>query len=497
MTTPSTTQEDRDRATDELIKALASVQTAVSSREQVEGGIRRHAQPYILLPDTMTSDMAAELCTKDAAEKRIIEPYQRTFQYRTWDVALAFARVCRDKFGHEPFAVRDETTSVEVPVGVNETVTIPYGTFTMPELKATIKHGTTNDAKLGSIGMVVIRAPKDPNIQNAIRTLCELVEDDLKKNSIYKGKAITADAMPRFLNPYATKREEIVWSRSVDAAMRGSLLNVIKYTDRAKARGQKIHRSALFFGDPGNGKSETINIVAQECVENGWTYVLATGSLSEAMQTARLLAPAVISIEDFERLVNECDDEERSALLEELDGTSSKGKEIMMVTTTNFIGDLQQAIRRRMFKEIEFGAFDTAGTDRFLRIKLSGQTAPDCGQALDEADLQESIYTDEQRCSMNYPEVARQMEGWGNSYISKVIDFAAGLALEHEDPELTTADLLDAVEAQRPDWEGYLASQARVEPNKLDATLVSVFKDAMTQVVGSNGSIGQIEYSQK
>lgn len=494
------TAADRVKAAAAVTRALAQLHSASASYENVASGIRDHDESYVLKNAKMSLMELSKLAAKLANEQRQIEPYVRTFKHRTWDVALAFARVYRDNhkgYGHEPIAVAGETSSVEIPVGVNKTVTIPYGTFELPELQATIEHSQSYDEKMGYIGQVIIRAPKMPEIQAAIRALCELVDEDLKVNSIYKGKAITSDTMPTFQDPYATDRSQIVWSRSVDAALRGSLLNVIKYTERARERGQKIHRSALFFGEPGNGKSETINIVAQECVENGWTYIFATGSLQEALQTARLLAPSVIAIEDFERLVDSSSAEERSSLLEELDGTSSKGKDIMLVSTTNFIGDLQKSVRRRMFKEIEFGAFDVAGTDKFLRIKLAGQTAPDSGYMLDEFDLQETFYTEQQRTTMDYPEVAKQMEGWGNSYISKVIDFAAGLALEHEDPALTTADLLDAVEAQRPDWEGYLASQSRTEPNKLDVVLSDVFAQAMAKVEGSNPQIGSIAFSEK
>lgn len=482
-------------STSKVNDALAQLADASATHETVASGIRDHRETFVLKPEPMSYPQLAVLATKAADEERQVEPFVKVYNYRTWDVALAFSRVCERVYGHPPFAVKDESYTVEIPTSPTQTVTIHYGTLDIPELKGTITHDQTRDRYYGSIGQVIIRVPK--KLQNAARGLCKLVEDDLKANSIYKGKAITSDQMPKFLDPYVTNKNQIVWSRSVDSAMRGSVLNVIKHTARAKERGQNIHRSVLFFGEPGNGKSESINIVAQTCVENGWTYVLTTTTLSEALQTARLLAPAVISAEDFERLVNQATEEERSAVLEELDGTSSKGQDIMLVTTTNFVTDLEKAVRRRMFKEIEFGPFDPPGTEKFLRLKLDGQTAKDTGNSLEDVLTLPTEYPADHYNTMDYPVVALSMDGWGNSYISKVIDFAAGLALEHDSPELTTADLLDAVEAQKPDWEGYLSSLARPVPNKLDDVLGDLFTQALSDKVKGFWEDDDLVFSKK
>ena len=463
-TTAQMTKAESITAINDTLAALAG---AVADHDTVTSGIRDHDKTYIAKPEPMSNAMLAEIATKAAFEEKQVEPYIHTFNYRPWDVALAVHRVWKQVYSHTPSAKKGRTMQIEVPTGPTTSITIPYGTFDAVELgNGEMTFDDSRDKRFGQVGIVIFEIPK--KLHPVAQGLCKLIADDLAINSIYKGKAITSEAMPRFLDPFVTKADKIVWSRAVDASLRGSLVNVIKYTDRARERGQQIHRSALFYGDPGNGKTESMNIVAQTCMQNGWSYVLCTTNLTEAMQTARLLAPAVVAIEDIERLVAEASQEERSALLEELDGTTSKGKDIMLVATTNYIGDLEKAFRRRMFKEIEFGAFDVTGAERFLRIKLEGQCAPDAGDTFLNDDPQAELYTDVQRTTLNYAQVAQSMDGWGNSYISKVTDFAAGLALEHESPELTTADLLDAVEAQRSDWEGYLASQSRPTPNRFD-----------------------------
>jgi hypothetical protein len=451
----SYTLSDNSKSVDAVNAAFAQLADATATVLTADRGIKTHAETYIAIPETSSKAKAAELLTKAAAEEKQREPYSKTFNYRPWDIALSVQRVMKAYYGHAPFAVEGQTVQIEVPISHTESEKVPWGTFEMPEIKALITLDSTYDRKYGTVGQLSVSSPRmyHPVVEGWFRA----IEEDLKVNSIYKNKAITSADMPTFLNPYVTKRDEIVWSKPVDASLRGALINVIRHTERARERGVKLHRSVLFYGEPGNGKSETINIVAQHCMENGWTYVMATTTLREALQTARLFAPAVIAAEDFERLIRSATDEERNELLEELDGTTSKGQEIMLVTTTNFIEDLEKAARRRMFKEIEFGPLDFEGIVRFLNLKLKGQAHED----------------------LDYGYVAGLLDGWGNSYVAKVIDFATSLALSHEVPLITTADMIDAVDAQRPDWEGYQLAKSRREEDVFG----NMFKTVVSQAV--------------
>lgn len=450
----------RAEAVEGVNAALAELAGATTVAESVASGIKNHPRPYYLKPEDKSYADGAEIFTKAAADEKMIEPFVYTFKYRPWDVALAFIRVTNTVFGVTPTALPPATNpftgepiykshNLEIPVGPYESVSIPYGTVAFaPWGSSEITYSHTKDAKLGIVGQISVECVR--RLHPTVRGLCKLVEEDLKINSIYKGKAITDSFEPEFLDPYvATNRNEIIWTKDVAAGLEGSLINIIKYTTRARERGQKIHRSVLFKGEPGNGKSETINIIAQHCIENGWTYVLGAKDLQGALHQARMYAPAVIALEDFERLVDTADPNSLAELLEELDGTSSKGHEIMLVTTSNFVNDLNQRIRRRMAKEIEFGPFDSEACARYLQVRLRNIAHE----------------------SLDYTRVAATMDGWGNSFISKVVEFASGIALEHDNPKLTTEDLLKASEAQKPDWEAYKSSLIRPEPNKLDDAL--------------------------
>ena len=468
-------------STDAVNKALAELAGAKKVHQAVAAGIRDHEASWYAKPVTQTYADGAEIFAKAAADEKMVEPYTHTFKHRPWDVSLAFMTVCKETYGSVPTALPPTknpmtgdmeypSTQIEIPIGPYDSVTIPYGTVEFLPLRAKVTYDATRDPRLGVVGQIEILAPR--KLHDAARGLCLQVEAYLKEHSIYKGRAITSHGNPVFLDPYkATNREEIIWTREVDAALRGSILNVIKYTDRAKSRGQKVHRSVLFKGEPGNGKSETINIVAQICEENGWTYILGQTTLQDALTQARMYAPAVIALEDFDRLVKESKETDLSDLLEELDGTSAKGHDIMLVTTTNFIDDLNQRVRRRMAKEIEFGPFDAEAAARYLEVRLKMIAAPD----------------------IDYGVIATSMDGWGNSYISKVVEFASGIALEHESPELTTQDLLDAAEAQRPDWEAYKLSKIRPDENKLDQALVSLTRDAVKEMVMTHPQLGVLE----
>lgn len=450
--------KERDEALEGVLSALAGLAGATSLHQSVAAGIEEHNQTTYLKPKPATYREGEALFKRAAEEEEQREQYTHQFKYRPWDVALAFMNVCKATFGVAPVAHPGDSVQQEIATGLHTSVTIPYGCAQLlPLADAHVDYTRARDPRLGIVGVLGITTQK--RLHPAARGLCLAVEEYLKDHSIYKGKAITSDSEPRFMDPWrATNAENIIWTRETDAALRGSLLNLIQFPGRAYDRGLPIHRTVLFEGEPGNGKSETINIVAQMAVANGFTSITVTTDLKDALTQARMYAPSVIFFEDLEQLVNDATAEEMSALLEELDGASTKGHDIMLVATTNFIEDLRKTVRRRMAKVITFGPFDAEASARYLRVVLKGQAEPD----------------------FDYEEVAAGMDGWGNSYIAKAVEFAKGLALSHESPMLRTVDLLDAIKVIDPEWQAYNLAKARPEPPRFDTAFKEVMVEAVT-----------------
>jgi len=432
------------------------------------------------IPEGMSDAVAIDTLTQYVADKRTMTTVvKEDYGYKPWDVAAATARVLASQFGIT--TQRGRGSQIEVQCDIDKVMYVPWGEVQVPQIKATITIDSTDLGDgMGSVGRTTIELPK--LFEDAARGVHQLVAAELAQHSIYRGKAITSDEKPRFLNPYVTDRNNIVWSHSTRAALMGSVINVIRHSDRAKERGIDLNRPVLWYGEPGNGKTETMNIVAQEALEHGWSFIQCNGTLRDLVSTlryARRQGRHVVAVEDFERLINDATQQDRTDLLEELDGATSKGSEVLLVATTNFLEDLNvhQAARRRFFKEIHFGPLDSQGVENLLRITLAGTAAADAGESIPVEEHKRTIHEDADYTTMNYAKVTRALDGWGNSYIRKVQEFAQSIALAHAEPHLTTADLLDAIEAYTPDWQAYLASQGRAEERTFESEFRKVVRE--------------------
>jgi len=441
----------------------------------------------ISIPDSMSDAVAIDTLSQYIADKRsMVTVVKEDYGYRPWDVAAATARVLARVFGIT--TTRGKANTVEIQCDIDKVMYVPWGTLTIPEIKATLTVDQIDKGDgMGLLGRTMIELPKLH--EEAARGINHLIAAELAEHSIYRGKAITADVPARFINPYVTDKDSIVWSRATEAALRGAVINILTHTDRAKERRIDLNRPVLWHGEPGNGKTETMNIVAQIALENGWSFIQCNGTLRDVISTlrfARRQGKHVVAVEDFERLVNDASQQDRTDLLEELDGATSKGSEVLLIATTNFLEDLNnhQAARRRFFKEIYFGPLDAPGIERLLRRSLSGSVAADAGNTVvGEEEHGDVHFGDPEIHTMDYAKVTRALDGWGNSYIRKVQEFAQSIALDHEHPELSTRDMLDAIEAYKPDWESYLSSKGREEESSFENELRKVVEESTTKVL--------------
>lgn len=458
----SSTLSTNEKQRGKIIDALEALGSVTKDFDSVANGIRDHKETFYVKPETRSYGQMAEIAISAANEEKQTVNFSRTFNYRPWDGAHAVAKTLMKIYGYPGFGKATMTMfgkmaprRITINVSPSETVEVPWGDLSVPDLEAVLSMGATLTEDYGMVFQLSAEAPK--KMEGALQGFFVMVEEELRTGSIYKGKAITSTTDPKFLDPYkATNRDHIVFSKATETELRGAVWEVIRHTERARARGMDIRRSVLFYGEPGNAKSETINITAQEAMENGWTYVFCAGSSAEsfreALQTARLLSPSVLAVEDIDRLVADIGRQEMSKLLEELDGTTSKGYEIITLFTTNFIDDLYQPVRRRMYKQIHFAGLDRQGMSRLMQLRLEGEATDD----------------------FDFDAVAAVMDGWSNSYLAKVIDQARSLALDDPDQKISTQDMLDSAEAYRAEWESYQRAKARPEPNKLDAVLTDV-----------------------
>src|SRR6185503_19914826 len=112
--------------------------------------------------------------------------------------------------------------------------------------------------------------------------------------------------------------------------------------------GEDIGNMVLLHGENGTGKTLAAAATAQYCLENGWSFIQARWDedLRHVLRFPELLGtPCVVVIEDMEKLISN-DPAKMDLLLEQFDGMRTKGREVLLLMTSNHVGELPKALTR-------------------------------------------------------------------------------------------------------------------------------------------------------
>ncbi|EIQ01075.1 ATP-dependent 26S proteasome regulatory subunit [Opitutaceae bacterium TAV1] len=310
-----------------------------------------------------------------------------------FDGAVAFMKAMQRKFGWaQPvptpgfFGDRAPAT-VSIESGPNETATIFWGRFEIPGVDGYVECGfsrTDDNEPVFEIGGEVKQAHLA-----VVAELAQLTRQIARDESIYRGKAlrlrinedgdINVNAAPGFID--LRNRTELILPDLVDASVRANLLTPIERTDACRRAGIPVKRGVILSGPPGTGKTLAAFEVAHKCIENGWTFILVPKckSLADAMLFATRYAPAVVFAEDIDQITSGDRNEAFNHLLNTVDGVNTKNQDVMLVFTTNHLGNIERTMVRpgRIDAIIEFPPPDHATIERFLRYYGGSLIEPD------------------------------------------------------------------------------------------------------------------------
>lgn len=367
------TQQDKVKR--EAIEALERLGGKLFKEEDF-----RHEGNVLVVPANMTLGETARYCMALEAAYEEVTVFSRTFKFRPWDVAYNAFEALKRHFGsarvtgQAGFFGMQPPAMIDVPISPTETVQVPWGAFRTPFLPdVEFTFGSMNDDEYGLVGVIYAEGPK--KWAAAIQGVFQLIEDELKEHSIYRGKAFTAENMPRFVN-VEIDPDKVVYSREVQAQIEANIYAPIRYKQQLDELGVAAKRAVLVHGDFGVGKSLAIGLTAQEAVASGWTAIIVRpgrDSITDAFRTARMYGPAVICVEDVDTIADASREvDEISHILELFDGVEAKGQEIMVVLTTNHVDKLHKGMVRpgRLDAIIEIGAPDADGIRKLVEVNL-------------------------------------------------------------------------------------------------------------------------------
>ncbi|MFO0880524.1 MAG: AAA family ATPase [Gemmataceae bacterium] len=183
--------------------------------------------------------------------------------------------------------------------------------------------------------------------------------DATNQQSVYKGRTIlleederTGLIHVRFHTLPPTPRESLVLPEQVLTVIERNVLGLFRHREVLRRANRAVRQGLLFHGPPGTGKTLMLRYLASSCPDH--TVILLSGRqmnlIRETCQVARLLAPALVLMEDIdlvaeERSGNRCPVQMQD-LMDEMDGLGTRA-DVSFLLTTNRPEALEPALSAR------------------------------------------------------------------------------------------------------------------------------------------------------
>ncbi len=453
--------EDR---TEQLLATIAQLGGQAMKEEDIVFEGKR-----LVLPEDFRGDLerAIKFLKRRIKEDEETAVFIRDFKYRPWDGALCAYRAMKKAFGMvhgktvKTFFGDNPPRYIQIPINSKETEEAPWGQFQVPLLDdALINFGSTDDSEHGQVFQIVIHAPR--KYRFVVEGLFKLVQEELDRGSIYRGKAIDGQKQPNFLDLSSLDPSKIVYSDQVQNDLEANIWAVMKYGEQQKELGLPLKRAVLISGTYGVGKSLAGWLTAQEAVDNGWTFIMSRpgrDNFLEVMQTARLYQPACVFFEDAENVAGADNNDMISEILDTFDGIQAKSTSLMVVLTTNHPDLIHKGMHRpgRVDSQIEIGPLDNSGIERLIR-----------------ALIPEGILSDE----VEFEPVFEACTGFVPAFVKETADRAVRYALVRTGgiiTNITTDDLINAALGLRPQFNRMNAAS---ESTTTDPSLTTMVREA-------------------
>ena len=200
--------------------------------------------------------------------------------------------------------------------------------------------------------------------------------------------------------------------------------------------GLPTNRGVLFAGEPGTGKTLTLEVLLNQF--EGITRIYATAEtlfgrnhIRKLYSLARKLSPTIVAIEDIDT-IGSSDEEygERSPLVGEILtalNSAENNNGVVTIATTNYPDNLDIALRDRPGRfdsRIDFDLPDKKGRKRILKTYI------------DKFDANKQI---------NMDLLAKDTDGFTGAWLREVVLLAFSLSLKNTDKKLNQQNIDKAV----------------------------------------------------
>lgn len=373
---------------------------------------------------------------------------------------------------------------IDVKTSLTTTMSVPWGQIQFTDLEAIFETQATTNDDGQYVFALSVTAPKKN--EKRIRALFDLIEDEIKQRSIYRGQAIAIrgdQSEPKFIDLSGVDPSRVLYSADVYRQLAAGLWAPMRFSKELKAQGQTLKTTTLLEGPFGTGKSLAGVLTAQIAVQHGWTYIhVSPGErIESALDLARQYGPAVVWIEDVDTIAGGKQDQNRVVqVLEALDGVTTKVPGGLLVgMTTNYVEQLAPAVLRpgRIDTIVHVAQPDRPAFQGIIKAALPG------GQA-DTLDFDE-LWA---KMGSEWDTTGKlTKEGMLPAFVVGATQDAMRYALARSgglDPAVTTQDILDAAQSLERTFELQQAAQNAPTPiEPLGAAVREVLERTLEKAV--------------
>ena len=343
----------------------------------------------LIIPKNMSLSHAKRFIELKEAELEKPTDFSHTFNYRPFDGAWCTWNFMKRTFGvvgHKDRLIKSmfgtqtaPPAMIDIPIGVGETEQIPWGRVELPFLPGVVfEFDTFYHEDKGPLFWMHVQGPKKYRFE--IEGIFRGVEEELKQNSLYRGKAFDGQENPEFIDLSSVDPKRVVYSKEVMAQLQANVWAQLRHTEQFEKLGIPLKRAVLIHGPFGTGKTLSALLTGQEAAKAGWTFIKARpgrDNIFTVMQTAKLYEPCVVFYEDVDQIAD-ADTQDRAGvaqLLDVFDGIEAKGTRILCVLTTNYPEKIHKGMARpgRLDAMIEISELDQDGVEALVRTRLDDE----------------------------------------------------------------------------------------------------------------------------
>lgn len=457
-----------------LLEELATIGGKLTAEEDIIFSGKK-----LILPETMDLQQAIDFLYRKREEDENETNFVREFLYRPWDGAHATMSAIKRAFGAmgqkgvPSFFGRRPPDLITINVSATETAQVPWGGIVVPHMPGLVFYtGSTQHAEYGQIFMLSARGPRKYRFH--VEGLFKLVEEELKRNSIYRGKAFDGQDQPTFLDLNGVDPNKVVYSDETTTQLEANVWSLLRYSEKMESLGVPLKRAVLLEGPYGTGKTLAAYLTARVAQANGWTFLLCRPGRDDffrVMGTARLYQPAVVFFEDVDAVADVSQDHVRK-LLDVFDGIQAKGTKIVCVLTTNHVDKIHKGMVRpgRLDAVIHVGALDANGIRRLIEA-----TVPeDLLGIMDDGE---------------WGEVAHAMKGFMPAFCREAIDRAVRYNVARNEgavSKLAFMDFVHAADGLRPQLELMEGAKEGPDHDPMSKVMSGVMEKTIEKVLMEN-----------